>query len=135
MKILKVSEEKYIIDGEYAIKLALDDSDHCRDVYVSNNYCLKVSVFSDYQNNNEYRIWKSLEIKDRKYFAEVLFCKKDFLVQRRYSNKKFARNDFVRNILINLCKKYEIDDVVDEDRNYFMFAKNHPLIVDYGTES
>jgi hypothetical protein len=135
MKILKLSDEKYIINGEYALKLALSDSDHSRDVYVSENYCLKVSVFSDYQNKNEWSIWKSLDTKDRKYFAEILFCEKDFLVQRRYFNNKFARNDFVWNILINLCNKYEIDDVVEEDRNYFMIRKNHPLIVDYGTKS
>lgn len=130
MKIQKISNEAFIVDGELATKIKLSISDYSRDVYLSENYCLKIGD----QNINEFLVWKSLEKKDRKYFAEIVFCNNQYLVQKRYFNEDFPRNKIVVDILTNLCKKYKVDDVIKENRNYFMIGKNHPLIVDYGME-
>ncbi len=128
------------LDGTPAIKKNLPKSSHCRDIYLTKLHVIKVALVAEIdQNFREFSLWKEVKknVDDMVFFAPTLFCSRNgrYLVQARIKFSAHKQTEEAEQIIASLCKKYDMRDV--EDRygdNWKMIAKNHPVIIDYGSE-
>ena len=141
---IEVLSNSVLIDGKEIKRKRLPWANHCREIFLYNDYVIKVVLNPmDYlsmdQNIFEYKKWKEISKNkdDSKYFAPVLFCKRNglYLIQKRFYFRSSKRTESIREKVKQLCKKYDISDVPSyENRNWAMIGKDKPIIYDYGSE-
>lgn len=111
-----------------------------RRIYIGKEYVIKVE-WDDVdlgQCKDEYRIWKSLPDKHRKYFAPILKFGKGngyrYVVCPKLNLKDSNDdNDFVWNsTLRNIAKKYGLVDLTGRLNENWFIVDGKPIIIDYG---
>jgi len=128
------------IDGIKAKKKYMPGWYHCRDIFYNNLFVVKIDkgtegVKGNEQNNQEYRLWKRINKKDKIYFPESIYIdrKRNLLVQERMFPRSYKRTDETRALVDILVDKYNLSDVSGYDsKNWFMIGPGHPCIFDYG---
>lgn len=139
----KIGDFDFAIIGEKEFKPehSENSSPTCRYVFRYKNFAIKVDAATSTVWHNEYRVWKKIDPKDRRYFVP---CYKK---GKNYSISKWV--NFKEDTTVKTCKKvhdlilkYGLEDV-DSDwretkdpfsygRNWGLKKNGHPVIYDYG---
>jgi len=143
MLIVEIIGKDVYLDNQLLKKKKIHWRNHCREIFLNKDYVVKVVLNKKDDSSIEQNILESLKWKyivknkDENYFAPVVKCDKKglYLVQKRLYFTSHKRTDEIRNIVKELCKKYDIGDVpYYENRNWGMIGRHNPVIYDYGSD-
>lgn len=102
---------KVYIDGELAVKKRLPKNSHCRDIYLTSKYVLKMAKNEEDfdQSIKENYTWKRLAKKDRVYFAEPLDINTNgrYIIFKRVVLRTIRRTEADERLILNLAKNIE----------------------------
>lgn len=139
-KITIIKDWVYI-NGIKSKKKYMESWYHSREIFYNDEFVVKLSpdngLSGTDQNLQERGIWKTIS-KDRfysQYFAPSIYChnKGLFLVQKRLYFTSHKRTETVRNLVENLSKKFNLEDIDStSNKNWAMIGFCHPVIFDYG---
>jgi len=124
-------KNEVFLEGVKLKRKKLPRYDHCREIFYSDNFVVKISggdvwnikdYYGDEQNRLEWNNWKRIKKSkyDSLFFAPVLYCEKygRYLVQKRFFFTSHKRDQKTRDFVKELCDKYGIGDVDPDLQNY-----------------
>jgi hypothetical protein len=128
------------LDGKKIKKKYTYSNGHCREIFYTDSYIVKIDMDRDYidrQNSTEAKLWGELDERDRIFFCPVLSYKKEeYLIQQRLFFTSHGITQEIRDKINELANKYSLYDVGGNDdrgRNWAMVGKDCPIIFDYGS--
>ena len=137
---VEIVGKQVFVDGSLATRKRLEKSSHCREIFYTDKYVIKVSFpnmpyFGDFsQTEREFSLWKKIDKNDKLFFARPIYLsrRRFFGVYERIFPTKHYRTEEVREKLQKLCRKYKVFDVIGRNDNWVMVGKDTPKILDYG---
>ena len=137
---IEIVGKQVFVDDILATRKRLEKSSHCREIFYTDKYVIKVS-FQDMayagdfsQTEREFSLYKEIDKQDKVFFAKPIYLSKKryFGVYERIFPTKHYRTEEVREKLQKLCRKYKVFDVIGRNDNWVMIGKDLPKILDYG---